>query len=86
MQRKGALAIKSAFIPKPTIVLSSCSTGDLGGVGQEISRIGGKVIAPPVDTYPESIDPIFLEDGRVDFKVAYHGTKANTYYMGKPVG
>lgn len=85
-QRKGALALKRAFIKNPTIVLSSCSTGDLGGVGQEISKIGGKVIAPPVDTYPESIDPIFLEDGGIDLKVVYHGTKTNVYNMGEPQG
>lgn len=84
VERQGASAVKTAFVESPTIILSSCSTGELGGIGQEISRIGGKVIAPQLPTHPESIDPIFLSDGKVDFRVKYNKTVSNEYSMGEP--
>ena len=84
VEKPGASAIKIAFVENPTIILSSCSTGELGGIGQEISKIGAKVIAPPVPTYPESIDPIFLDNGNIDFNVVYSETSSSAYNMGKP--
>ena len=44
------------FEENPTIILSSCSTGAEGGIGQELSeRFGAKVIAPKEPTSMEAI-------------------------------
>ena len=44
------------FEENPTIILSSCSTGAEGGIGQELSKkFGAKVIAPKVPTGLEAI-------------------------------
>lgn len=84
--KPGASSLKLAFIDNPTIILDSCSTGELGAIGQEISRIGAKVIAPSRPTNPESIDTMFLEDGRIDFRVKYNQTPSNTYSLGEQEG
>lgn len=86
VERSGASAVKLAFVDNPSIILVSCSTGQLGGIGHELSKIGAKVIAPPTPTHPESIDPVFLEDGGVDFKVKFSGTQSNTYSLGEYKG
>ncbi len=86
--RKGAEAMKQAFIDNPTVILSSCSTGALGGIGEAISKIGCRVIAPdvPIESIinlnitienglVKSIKPIFSSEEEDKFAI-------NTYQSG----
>lgn len=38
--RKGVSSVELAFTNNPTIILNSCGTGEVGGIGQGISEIG----------------------------------------------
>lgn len=70
--RNSAFSVRSAFIKNPTIILSSCSTGQLGGIGQEISRVAGaKVIAPPEPISTRDINAEISPDGIINFEVEY---------------
>lgn len=83
IKRTGAFSVKNAFIDNPTIILSSCSTGKLGGIGQELSNIGGRIIGPSNDTNFENIDANISNSGEIRFSVKYTtGTTANTYASG----
>ena len=68
---EGAKRVNRFFVPSPTIVLFSCSTGARGGIGQKLSEvIGAKVIAPEKPTHFQKIKPIFDGD-KIDFDIEY---------------
>lgn len=71
LQRKGADSMKLAFAQNPTIILNSCTTGALEGIGQGISKMGAKVIAPPEPISIMSIEPSIDLNGKIDFGVEY---------------
>ncbi len=74
IRRRGASAIKLAFADNSTVILESCSTGQLGGIGQEISEIAGvKIIAPAKDASIAGIKVNERKDGESDFNVFYFG-------------
>lgn len=75
IRRKGAYSIIRGFIESedPRIILNACSTGEFGGLGQEISKIGGKVIAPGEDIYYCNINVTNSPDGSLNFQVYYDG-------------
>lgn len=86
LERKGISSLKLAFVDNPTIILNSCSTGQLQGIGQAISEIGANVIAPIAPTNLDSISASILDDGRINFNVKYRkNISANTYSLGKQV-
>lgn len=70
---KGAMVqeLKTWFIDKPTFVLVSCSTGADAGIGEEIYKLGGDVIAPQV---PSALDRVVVDrrsNGSLAFGVRY---------------
>jgi hypothetical protein len=69
--RKGASSLQLAFVENPTIILDSCSTGSMGGIGEEISKLGANVIAPPVPVSPGAINVDIMPDGEITFNVKY---------------
>lgn len=69
--RKGASSLQLAFVDNPTVILDSCSTGSLGGIGEEISKLGANVIAPPVPVSAGEINANILPDGKIVFDVKY---------------
>lgn len=71
LERKRASSMKLAFTQNPTIILDSCTTGALGGIGQEISKMGAKVIAPPEPIRVMNIEPSIDLNGKIDFRVEY---------------
>lgn len=85
IKRKGASALSLAFVENPTIILNSCSTGQLGGIAQEMSKIGAKIIAPDISTMIADID-VKIESGKkIEFNVAYGPyVTPNVYASGKP--
>lgn len=74
--------IKSLFIDIPTVILVSCSTGQLGGIGHEISALGAKVIAPDDITSLDSISVFRNEFGALEFRVEFDESHANTFERG----
>ncbi|HVT01203.1 MAG TPA: hypothetical protein VHE53_03145 [Patescibacteria group bacterium] len=75
--RVGAHALRNAFVDDPTLILFSCSTGKLGGIGQQIEALGKegtRVIAPDYVTGPESV-MVIKEDGKLNFEVKYRPPK-----------
>lgn len=86
LERSGANSLRLAFVDNPSIILASCSTGQLGGIGQEISKIGANVISPTADTNLDSINVSISDDGRLNFDVKYKlNVSENTYSLGKKV-
>jgi len=71
LKHNGAAAVKLAFTENPTIILISCSTGELGGIGQEISKLGATVIAPPKPAAIEDIFAILDTKNKIIFQVKY---------------
>lgn len=83
IQRKGASALETAFIPNPTIVLVSCGTGALGGIGQQISRLGkhgATVIAPQVATNLKRVSAQKGPDNNFHFFIEYRDENTDAYY------
>lgn len=71
-QKKGSGALRHAFVENPTIILDACSTGELGGIGQEISKLGATVIAPPKPVGLASIVPKISQEGKIiEWHVTY---------------
>lgn len=58
-------AFRSFFEPGATIVLDSCRAGNLGGIGQEVSRLGFRTIAPVGKTMARRIGAVLEKDGRL---------------------
>lgn len=71
LKRKGANALQLAFVENPAIILVSCSTGALGGIGEEMSNLGATVIAPPTPTSLRDIEVQYDEQGHPKFNVTY---------------
>lgn len=69
--RKGARAVREAFINQPTIILDSCSTGSLGGIAGAMSAIGGDIIAPNVSTGISEVKVTVDSRGKINFRVKY---------------
>lgn len=68
---QGIARTKAFFEDDATLVLFSCTTGEEGGLGQQLSgALELTVIAPDGITSPTSIT---YEQEREDFSVAYHG-------------
>ncbi|HLD79963.1 MAG TPA: hypothetical protein VJA18_05380 [Candidatus Nanoarchaeia archaeon] len=82
---KGARATSLAFVDDPTIVLISCSTGQKGGVAQQISQLGGEVIAPDQTTGINMIEVSKSKIGRLVFNVIYQEEAAVKFTRGKQV-
>lgn len=86
--RKGASALSLAFVENPTIILNSCSTGQLGGIGEEISKLGARVVGPEEPSYITDIS-VDLSAGRIkldakykvnrDYSTSNRHVKANTF-------
>lgn len=84
--RSGIDSLKLAFIDNPTVILNSCSTGQLGGIGQEISKIGANIIAPIAPTNLDSIRVSILDDGSMNFDVKYRkDVSISEFSLGKKV-
>jgi hypothetical protein len=86
-QLKGASALELAFVKNPTVILISCSTGKLGGIGQSISELGqhgATVIAPSIDGNLKKIDVVVDENGKPNFSVEYYGGSRMIYTAGTP--
>lgn len=71
LKRKGASALTLAFVENPTIILNSCSTGALGGIGEDMSNLGATIIAPPTPAAIKDIDVSIDHQGRPQFNVEY---------------
>lgn len=82
--RKGAGAIKKAFVDNPTIILDSCSTGSLGGIASAMSEIGGDIIAPDIPTAISKVETKVDEKGKIDFQVKYAEGSAMKHSKGLP--
>lgn len=67
----------------PTVILVSCNTGQLGGIGQELSKIGGTILAPDRTTNVESISPKISPDGTLVLHVSYHKAATKKYVNGQ---
>lgn len=71
--------VKNFFEDNSTLVLNSCSTGESGGIAEELSKIGLKVIGPDRPTGFSRITPIYdQEKGRLDLQVIY-STRINPF-------
>ncbi len=84
-QLKGANALEQAFVENPTVILISCSTGKLGGIGQSISELGqhgATVLAPSTDTSLKKIDVVLDENGKPNFSVNYYDGEKMEYKAG----
>lgn len=84
LQRSGAQALQKAFVERPTIILASCSTGELGGIGQQISTLGtngAEVVAPDVPTQVKEINAVKDERGKFHFEVEYVAEGSKVAYM-----
>lgn len=90
--KKGASALSLAFVDNPSIVMSSCSTGQLGGIGEEISKLGARVVGPEESANLENIT-VKLSAGRIQLDATYVDPdsillgkripiKANTFPLG----
>lgn len=84
---KGVQRTYKFFEENPTIMLSSCSTGERDGIGQELSKVGAggtQVIAPDKPTGLDSIDVDKGADGRLHFEVKYRDDVRAAYIGGRP--
>lgn len=80
--RGAARAGQEFFEPGATVILSSCSTGQEGGIAQKMSEaLGGRVIAPDIPTRIDSMNIRTGADGRPEFDVAYHKADAAVVYQ-----
>ena len=71
LYKRGVKIVKNFFEGDATVILSSCSTGQKGGVGEALSKkFGMKVVAPTKPTATYKIEP-FMRDGKMDFDVKY---------------
>lgn len=63
------------FTKDATIVLSSCSTGEVGGIAQRMRDVLGLKVRAPKE--PAGVPHIFVreEDGKLEFEVTYLSTK-----------
>lgn len=74
--------VKKFFVDHPTIILNSCSTGQEGGVGQELSTaFDAQVIAPNVQTAIKSISVSFDTTNRPVFQVQFGRYGVGTSYV-----
>lgn len=81
----GSERAQKYFAEHPTIILSSCSTGAEGGIGQKLSeKLGAIVLAPAVPTAPINIDIIGAETNNLAFKITYQNEGvAREYIQGR---
>ena len=80
----GVAAKNKFFEPNPTIILSSCSTGKYGGIGQELSAVlGARVIGPDVPTPLPSVSVSLDASGKPKFDVTYKNAKSMAYQDGE---
>src|SRR5690606_15602593 len=89
-EKKGAKALKYAFSNnKATVILLSCSTGQLGGIGEQVSKLredGVEVIAPTDTTNIGDIIVERSETGALHFQVEYAlDSGSNTFLDGQVV-
>jgi|GEM_PF-2324234 len=83
IQGKGVARIKEYLIEDPEILMVSCSTGQEGGIAQEISKAySAKVHAPTEDTSVTSVK-VSLQEGKPTFKVVYRGDVLQEYSQGQ---
>lgn len=75
--------IKDFFVPNPTIILQSCSTGKDDGIAQLLSQqLGAHLFAPDQSTSVKSIQ-VTMQDGQPMFTVKYIAGKTKEYLSGK---
>ncbi len=68
---RGVKRLGNFFEPNPTIVLNSCSTGKMGGIGQRMSETyDTKIIAPNIPASLKKINAI-ISNGNIDFDIKY---------------
>jgi hypothetical protein len=80
---RGVQRTSEFFVPNPTIVLASCSTGTEGGIGQKLSEImGAKVIAPEKPVKTSKFDAKLGQDGSIQLDVKYSESGTERTYMG----
>jgi len=73
--RSGGQALRHAFVENPTIILMSCSTGEIGGIGEQISKLGfqgATVIAPDKSVSIKSISVDRDANSKLTFEVEYY--------------
>lgn len=80
---KASLALKNAFVDKPAIILNSCTTGAIGGIGQALSELGGTIIAPSMPTSIDEIKAQILPEKKISFDVKYNEGSSNRFVMGE---
>lgn len=84
LQGQGVQRTAAFFEPNPSIVLISCSTGQEGGIGQEISRtLAAEVAAPERPGSLEDINISYDENDRAIFNVEF-SVDGKTFSKGEP--
>ena len=82
----GVKNVSRFFEKDPKIILASCSTGAIGGIGQEISKeYGANVIAPEIPTSLRRIYTSYDKGGKINFDVKFGGRVSKEYQAGKEV-
>ena len=72
------------FKENPTLVLSSCSTGKEGGIGQKLSEVlGARVIGPDVPTPLPSVSVSLDANGKPVFDATYYKAESMRYDSGR---
>ena len=72
------------FESDPTIILESCSTGEIGGIGQKMSEIlSAHVIAPDVPTAFKNIQVEYDENDKPSFEITFSSGKGMVYKEGE---
>jgi len=75
--------IPKYFEPEPTLILDSCSTGEQDGIGERMSSLGAKVIAPEIPTNLKSVTVTRdTETGKLVFVIEYKDPDVEQTYTG----
>jgi hypothetical protein len=84
--KKIAQLVKQVFTPESSVILMSCQTGMVGGIAQELSKLGISVFGPDISTNLVRIHPE-LNGNRIFFSLMYgRDAKVMHYYNGELVG
>lgn len=86
LQGSGIKNVSRFFEKDPKIILVSCSTGAIGGIGQEISKeYGANVMAPEKTTNLRRIYTSYDNEGKIKFDVKFYDKVSKAYQAGKEV-
>jgi len=77
----GGARIADFFVPNPTVILESCSTGAKKGIGQVLSRVlKAHVIAPTIPTSLTSLNAEYDKSGQLKLSAEYAGRNSKSHY------